>query len=90
MSSLLESKIAAGASEVNAITSGAAARYESDPTVMSVTEVKDVASGTTIAGGKRRRSSKRRGSKAKKGSKARKSNRRRRSSRSYRRPLFML
>ena len=89
MSSLLESKIAAGASEVNAITSGAAAR-ESDPATLPASELSAVASGTTYTGGKRRRSSKRRGSKAKKGSKARKSNRRRRSSRSYRRPLFML
>jgi len=89
MSSLLESKIAAQASDVTDITSGAVAR-ESDPATLPQDELSRVASGTKIAGGKRRRSSKRRGSKAKKGSKARKSNRRRRSSRSYRRPLFML
>jgi len=74
--SLLDSKIATGASSaVGDITSGDVARA-SDPTVTV----------RTLSGGRRRRKSSKKSKKAKK-SKARKSNKKRRS---YRRPLFLL
>jgi hypothetical protein len=88
MSSLLDSKVAAQASNVEgSVTSGAIARVH-DPTAMSPAEVITVSNGPKYSGGRRKR---RTSQKAKK-SKARKSKKSRRSSRArrYRRPLFLL
>ena len=63
MSSLIESRVAAGASSVNDLTTAGQTARASDPAVYSAGDLQAAASGTKYSGGRRRRSSKKASSK---------------------------
>jgi hypothetical protein len=79
MSSLIESRVAAGASPVNDMTTAGQAARANDPATYTAGDLQAAASGTKYSGGRRRRSSKKTASKSKMVKKS-SSRRRRRSS----------